>query len=338
MQNGTNSLENEHRQYKYILNRYKLLIWKHMNIYTVLSALFFIFYFTRYRHCIRRIPIYFEEVLCYYFFQVRDFNLPVYRSKYNISVSVIIPVFNKGRYLYRSIPSVINQTLKKIETVIVDDCSSDNTTKIAGYFMKKHKNIRYYRIPNNTGTYNCRIVAVKKSHGEYILSLDPDDTLYYITAEKDYDTAISTGSDIVEHQMVRSYPSGKIGKFSWKSPKFSVADSHIMRTEFLLGRLNWNLPRKIVRREVFLQAIDLVGEKYQHMKLTYGEDKLMMGGIYLVARKMVVLYYVGYYYYVDLPDSSKNLYNRQSRNYQVYTVINGRLKEMYNVTVMKNDP
>tara|TARA_B100000575_G_C23142516_1_gene665412 strand:+ start:2673 stop:3608 length:936 start_codon:yes stop_codon:yes gene_type:complete len=89
-------------------------------------------------------------------------------------VSVIIPSYNKQDFIEQSIDSVINQTYKNIEIIVVDDCSSDKTLDI----LKKYKNkIKLYVNNINKGASFCRNYGFKKSKGKYIAHLDCDD--YY---------------------------------------------------------------------------------------------------------------------------------------------------------------
>ena len=99
-------------------------------------------------------------------------------------VSVIIPCFNQGEYIADSIESVINQTYKNIEIVIVNDGSTDNSSEIINDQAKKYDNILFLDEKENQGVVNARNLAVEKSSGEYILPLDADDTIEPTYVEK----------------------------------------------------------------------------------------------------------------------------------------------------------
>tara|TARA_Y200000002_G_C22581475_1_gene621054 strand:+ start:96 stop:1010 length:915 start_codon:yes stop_codon:yes gene_type:complete len=92
--------------------------------------------------------------------------------------SVIITTFNDAEYLKRSIPSVINQTSKPKEIIIVDDGSSDNQAKEIVDSFIKHKDISIiYKKKKNGGPSSARNVGIKLAKGEFILFLDADDEL-----------------------------------------------------------------------------------------------------------------------------------------------------------------
>jgi len=90
-------------------------------------------------------------------------------------VSVIIPVYNIENYLKQSMNSVINQTLKDIEIICIDDCSTDNSLKILEEYAQKDSRIKILRQKINQGQGIARNCALDIAQGEYIMFLDPDD-------------------------------------------------------------------------------------------------------------------------------------------------------------------
>lgn len=99
--------------------------------------------------------------------------MQVYKSFVPI-VSVIMPTFNRAGLIERAIDSVINQTFKEWELIIVDDGSSDDTFLIIDKYMKQYDNIRYLKHSNRRTplTTNAGILA---SCGEYLAFLGSDD-------------------------------------------------------------------------------------------------------------------------------------------------------------------
>ena len=88
-------------------------------------------------------------------------------------VSVIMPSWNTGKFIAESIQSVINQTYKNWELIIVDDCSTDNTDEIVNSF--KDERIRYFKNTKNSGAAVTRNRALREAKGEWISFLDSDD-------------------------------------------------------------------------------------------------------------------------------------------------------------------
>ena len=93
---------------------------------------------------------------------------------FNKKIDIIMPNYNKERFLSEAIESVIRQTYKNWKLYIIDDFSSDNSRKILkGY--KKNKKIKVYLLNKNKGPAFCRNLGLKKSNARYIAFLDSDD-------------------------------------------------------------------------------------------------------------------------------------------------------------------
>ena len=82
-------------------------------------------------------------------------------------ISVIIPVYNVEKYLSKCLDSVVNQTLKDIEIIVVNDGSPDNSQKIIDDYTKKYKNIKSF-VKKNGGLSDARNFGIKKASGKYI--------------------------------------------------------------------------------------------------------------------------------------------------------------------------
>ena len=94
----------------------------------------------------------------------------------NIKVSVIIPTYNRGNLIYKSIKSVLNQTYKNLEIIVVDDGSTDNTKEEIEKIVDEK--IRYIKLLKNSGASNARNIGIKESTGKYLTFVDSDDILY----------------------------------------------------------------------------------------------------------------------------------------------------------------
>ena len=89
-------------------------------------------------------------------------------------ISVIVPVYNVARYLPRCLESLINQTYKNIEIILVDDGSTDGSGDICDEYAASDDRVRVFHIPNG-GVSNARNLALDNSFGEYITFVDSDD-------------------------------------------------------------------------------------------------------------------------------------------------------------------
>lgn len=88
-----------------------------------------------------------------------------------MQVSVIIPTYNRAKTLPRAIDSVINQTFDDIEILVIDDGSTDDTTKLV---TESYPSIRYYKTENR-GVSAARNTGIKTARGKYVALLDSDD-------------------------------------------------------------------------------------------------------------------------------------------------------------------
>jgi len=97
-------------------------------------------------------------------------------NDYNEKISVIVPVYNVEKYLERCIESILNQTYKNIEIIIVDDGSVDNSSYICEKYKKVDNRVKVFH-KNNEGVSSARNLGLKQSTGKYILFVDSDDYL-----------------------------------------------------------------------------------------------------------------------------------------------------------------
>ena len=93
----------------------------------------------------------------------------------NYKISVIMANYNHSKYLPISIFSVMSQTYKNIELIIIDDKSTDNSREIIIEHANKYDNIKYIFLEENKGAYNARNKGLEISTGDFITLLDPDD-------------------------------------------------------------------------------------------------------------------------------------------------------------------
>ncbi len=101
---------------------------------------------------------------------------------FRAKISVIIPTFNRGNLIGKSIKSVLNQTLQNLEIIIIDDGSTDDTKKEVEKFQDER--IKYIKLQNNNGGANARNIGIEIASGQFISFQDSDDIFYYNKLEK----------------------------------------------------------------------------------------------------------------------------------------------------------
>lgn len=90
-------------------------------------------------------------------------------------ISIITPTYNCGEFISETIESVIKQTYKNWEMIIVDDCSKDSTKEIVEDYIKQDNRIKYFLLKKNSGAAVARTKAMELANGKYMAFLDSDD-------------------------------------------------------------------------------------------------------------------------------------------------------------------
>jgi len=119
-------------------------------------------------------------ILIFFFIIIKLKETSIYRDK----ISVIIPTFNRGHLIIKSIKSVLNQTYPNIEILVVDDGSTDNTEKLIKNF--DNNRIKYIKIKKNIGASHARNIGIMNASGKYISFQDSDDVYHIDKLEKQY--------------------------------------------------------------------------------------------------------------------------------------------------------
>ncbi len=119
-------------------------------------------------------------------------------------VSIIIPVYNVEKYLRECLDSVINQTLKDIEIIIVDDGSTDNSPEICDEYASKDNRIKVIH-QKNQGLGEARNVGLRIASCDYIGFVDSDDYIDLDFYEKLYDAAIKKESEVTVARIKNFY-------------------------------------------------------------------------------------------------------------------------------------
>lgn len=168
-------------------------------------------------------------------------------KKNNIKISIIIPVYNAEKYLEECLNSLVNQTLKSIEIICVNDGSTDNSLEILEKYKKKYNNIRLFS-QENKGVNAARVVGYENAIGEYIAWVDADDFVTLDMYEKMYNLAIKNDSDIVSCNY-NFYPKKVINKEKWFKEYKGIVDWKFISR----NTIQWN---KIVKKQL-LEKINI---------------------------------------------------------------------------------
>lgn len=162
-------------------------------------------------------------------------------------LSIIIPVYNTEDYLEECLKSVINQSLKEIEIIIIDDGSTDNSLKIAREFEKKDSKIKVFE-EKNQGAATARNIGIEKARGEYITFVDSDDAININTYKYLYNLASANNYDLLKFNIELVFDNKRMAELVNKeiAPEIKIiqnrakildnhvsACSKILKTDFL---------------------------------------------------------------------------------------------------------
>lgn len=152
------------------------------------------------------------------------------KSLRDVKVSVIIPVYNNEKYIERCLKSTINQTLKEIEIIVINDASTDNTKALLEKYSDK---IQVINLDSNLGPGGARNIGINAARGEYIGFVDSDDDIKKNMYEVLYNICLKTKYDMVDcaffnefaNQNMRTIGNNSLGVLSIEKKKRLILHS-----------------------------------------------------------------------------------------------------------------
>ncbi len=213
------------------------------------------------------------------------------------AISVIIPMYNAEKYIAECLDSLLAQTFKDFEVIVVDDCSTDNSVKIVeSYTSKFDGHLKLYSTDKNFGSGAlARNKGLIHASGEYVYNMDNDDTLTKTALEELYTLAKKYDADVVyceKYFMSTGYGEEFIKNIylankEMQPPPF--VDKPTLETEDLservekiLNRRFWVVPwDKLVKRNLLLK------NKIFFPGLTIGDDDIWSYGLIFFAKKFL---------------------------------------------------
>ena len=224
-------------------------------------------------------------------------------------LSVIVPVYNTEKYLRECIDSILAQTFRDFELILVDDGSTDGSGTICDEYAKQDARIRVIH-QENGGITVARKSGVRVACGEYVTFVDSDDwidrEMYHILLSQEH-------ADIIICNMIRFTRSDKILLKCCIEPG-SYDKQKLMDRFYPIMLFDYNccqpavhpsLCNKLIRTDIIRNVINNVADG-----ITYGEDALCSYACMLDAKSIYVIEQ-GLYYYRENPQSVCNVYNKQ---------------------------
>ena len=208
-------------------------------------------------------------------------------------VSIIIPVYNVEKYLRQCLDSVVNQTYKDIEIIIVNDCSPDNSLQIIKEYQQKDDRIVLLDLKQNVGLGFARNAGMKVARGKYITFIDSDDWVTKDYVEVLYNTIEKYQYDVISPDFYE-YDDITQKVYESKHPKnfYDINISSINIKQKLLCCEYIHYARKIYNLQ-FLKDNDIT------FKINKFEDTLFIWEIILKTKKFMFVDDKIYYYRVN---------------------------------------
>lgn len=204
-------------------------------------------------------------------------------------ITIIIPVYNVEKYLDKCIESVILQTYKNLQIILVDDGSTDSSPKICDDYAKKYKNILVIH-KENGGLSSARNAGLKAAKGDYITFLDSDDYVASTLYDDLYKALNGNKDRIACTNYRRADENGKIYEKKDIHKKLDTNSNIEYLRELLLHIGDVSTCTKLFPKEV------LVNQWFDEEKLN--EDLLFMVSIISKFKTIVYTGTIGYYYLI----------------------------------------
>ncbi|HDZ5086890.1 TPA: glycosyltransferase family 2 protein [Campylobacter jejuni] len=238
-------------------------------------------------------------------------------------LSIIIPLFNSCDFISRALQSCINQTLRDIEILVIDDKSQDNSLSIALEFAKKDPRIKVFQNDENLGTFASRNWGVLHSSSDFVMFLDSDDFLALNACEIVFDKIKQDFDLLCFDAFVHRVKTKQFYRF--KQDKLFNQKEFL---EFLSKQRHfcWSVWAKCFRKDIILKSFEKI--KIDE-RLSYGEDVLFCYVYFMLCEKIAVFKTCIYHYEFN-PNGRYENKNKEilNQNYQDKKKSNGIIKKL----------
>lgn len=211
----------------------------------------------------------------------------------DIIISIVVPVYNTSQYLDECIGSIVNQTLKEIEIICVNDASTDDSLDVLESWRQRDPRITVVDFEVNKRQGAARNAAIKLARGRYIGMIDSDD---YI-AEDMYQTLLENtdnySADIVVGNLYATHSDSDVLERNFDAV---MADIVEIKKSVLLNRCR--MVTNIIKKELFEK-----NELWYPEGLTY-EDNANVAPLFLMANKINVCYNDKPFYFYRINNQS----------------------------------
>ena len=204
-------------------------------------------------------------------------------------ISVIIPVYNVEKYIDRCLESVVNQTYKNLEIILVDDGSTDSSGKKCDEYAKNESRIKVLH-KTNGGLSDARNAGTAICKGEYITFVDSDDWIDITLVEHLYSNLINAGADISIGLFQKVYDDIAAKQHQDKVSVYEYSGKEAVRQMYVFASFSVHAWGKLYKKALFDKICYPKGKVY--------EDEFTTYKVLLAANKVVVTNEKLYFYYI----------------------------------------
>ena len=167
-------------------------------------------------------------------------------------ISIVIPVYKVEKYLIKCVDSVVNQTYKNLEIILVDDGSPDNCGKICDEYARIDKRIIVIH-KENGGLSSARNAGIEICKGDYLFFIDSDDWISDDCIEYLYNSIFADDSDCaVTNLMFINEETGKARKvYNFEEKHFVFRKNEAIKTMFYQKNISCGAPGKLYKKQLF---------------------------------------------------------------------------------------
>ena len=248
---------------------------------------------------------------------IKKINVIFSKSSYLPKISIYLPFYNKQKYIIESIRNIQTQTLKNIEIIAVNDYSTDNTLKILKKLSKEDSRIKVINNDNNHGVLYTRAMGIFNSSGEFVMNLDPDDSLKGNNSLKVlYNIANLYNLDIVSFSFL--YNNKKYSKCFIKNKIIKQPlslKSAFTKKNVLNDGVLWN---KLVKRQLMLKVCKISKKNIYNNKWNYVDDSFLSILINKYAESKICIDKIIYIYNKNDDSLVKNKFNILKLKNRIY--------------------
>ena len=201
-------------------------------------------------------------------------------------ISIIVPIYNVGKYLPKCIESILNQTFKNFELILVNDGSTDNSGVVCDDYAKKDTRIKIIH-KSNGGVSSARNAGLYVAKGKYIGFVDPDDYIDKDMFEVLYKLCEQNNADIAICKNCREI-NGVIDRKNEEVYIKELSNTEAVKEAFKANLYRFALWNKLCRRKCFIDISFPEGRIHEDLSVTYR--------ILSNANKVIFTNYVGYIY------------------------------------------